>query len=174
MKPNCVFLRCRAGLIFNGPDRRGPILYSWNGENTQPRPLQKSEGLGRIALLQEIPGTLHLGVSEITYKQAHRLENDNMKRSDCYKVTKAIVGAIAVALVAIAFYPVRELLAALLIFSVLSGTVGMALLILFLVQELALKGVTQLEARLACVRARHAAISGQLDDDQVLRSPRWN
>ena len=60
-----------------------------------------------------------------------------MKRSDSYKVTKAVVGAIAVSLTAMAFYPVREFLAALLIFSVLSGTVGMALLILFLVQELA-------------------------------------
>jgi hypothetical protein len=97
-----------------------------------------------------------------------------MKRSDSYKVTKAVVGAIAISLAAMAFYPVREFLAALLIFSVLSGIVGMALLILFLIRELALEGVTQLEARLACVRARHAAIPGQPDDDHVLRSPRWN
>jgi hypothetical protein len=97
-----------------------------------------------------------------------------MKRSDPYKVAKAVVGTIAVALTTMAFYPVREFLAALLIFSVLFGAVGIALLILFLIQELALKGVTQLEARLACVRARHAAISGQRGDDHVLRSPRWN
>ena len=77
-----------------------------------------------------------------------------MKRSDSYKVTKAVVGAIAVALTAMAFYPVRKFLAASLTFSVLSGTVGMALLTLFLIRELALKGVTQPEARLACVLAR--------------------
>ena len=112
------------------------------------------------------------GVSEITYKQTHSLDNEIMKRSDSYKVIKAAVGAIAVALTAVAFYPVREFLAALLIFAVLSGAVGMALLIVFLVQELVFQGVAQLEARLACVRARHAAISGQPEDDHVLRGPR--
>jgi len=97
-----------------------------------------------------------------------------MKRSDSYKVTKAVVGAIAVALTAMAFYPVRKFLAASLTFSVLSGTVGMALLISFLFREPAFKRMTQPEARLACVRARYAIISGQLDDDQMLRSPTWN
>ena len=33
-------------LVFNGPDRCGSVLYSWNGENIQPRPFQKPEGLG--------------------------------------------------------------------------------------------------------------------------------
>ena len=94
-----------------------------------------------------------------------------MKRSDSYKISEAIVGAIAVSLIAVGFYPAREFLAALLIFGVLFGTVGMALLTLFLVQELALKGVTQLEALLAYARARHAAIPDQPDGDHVLKSP---
>ena len=112
-------------------------------------------------------------VSSITYKQARSPQDSIMKRGHSYQV-HAVVGAIGVAIAAMGFYQVRELVAALVIFGILFGTVGMALLILFLIQELALKGVTQLEARLACVHARHAAISDQRDKDHVVRSPRWN
>ena len=59
------------------------------------------------------------------------------------------------------FHPVRELVAALIIFSILFGTMGMALLSLFLIQDLALKGVAHFESRMAYVRVRHGAISGQ-------------
>ena len=71
------------------------------------------------------------------------------------------VGAIAVGITAMAFYEVRELVAALIIFSILFGTIGMALLTLFLIQGIALKGLSQLESRAAYVRAQHAAASGQ-------------
>ena len=85
-----------------------------------------------------------------------------------------MVGAVGMAIAAMGFYQVRELVAALVIFSILFGIMGMALLILFLIQEVALKGVTQVEARLACVRARHIAVSSQRNSDRVLRSIRWN
>ena len=85
-----------------------------------------------------------------------------------------MVGAVGMAIAAMGFYQVRELVAALVIFSILFGIMGMALLILFLIQEVALKGVTQVEARLACVRVRHIAVSSQRDSDRVLRSTRWN
>jgi hypothetical protein len=114
------------------------------------------------------------GVSDVTYRQTHSPQNATMKRSDSYKVLKAVVGAIAVALAATAFYTVREFLAALLIFSVLFGAVGTALLILILLQEAALRGVIQIESHLTNVRARYAAAAVQPDNDPRLRSPRWN
>jgi hypothetical protein len=55
------------------------------------------------------------------------------------------------------FYQVRELVAALAIFAVLFGTIGTALLILFLIQKAALKGVICLEMGVVRVRARHTA-----------------
>lgn len=87
---------------------------------------------------------------------------------------KAIVGAFGVAIASVGFYQVRELVAALAIFSLLFGTIAMAFLILFLIEEVALKGVAQLESRMACIHARHVGIPGQRDMDHVLRSWRWS
>ena len=113
-------------------------------------------------------------VRDVTYKQDRSLQNVTMKRGRSYQVGKAVVGAVGVAIAAMGFYQVREMIAALVIFSILFGTMGIALLMLFLIQEIALRGVTQVEARVACVRARHIAVSSQRDSDRVLRSPRWN
>lgn len=95
-----------------------------------------------------------------------------MKQGHHYQIPKAVPAVIGVAIAAVGFYRVRELLAALLIFSVLFSAVGMGLLILFFVQEVALKGVTRLEARLPYLRAWHSAVSGQAGKDHVLRSSR--
>ena len=57
--------------------------------------------------------------------------------------------ALALSIGAAAFYSLRELVAALIIFSILFGTVVMTLLILFLIQDLALKAVAHLESRMA-------------------------
>jgi hypothetical protein len=113
-------------------------------------------------------------VRDVTYKQDRSLQNVTMKRGRSYQVGKAVVGAVGVAIAAMGFYQVREMIAALVIFSILFGTMGIALLMLFLIEEIALRGVTQVEARVACVRARHIAVSSQRDSDRVLRSPRWN
>jgi len=79
-------------------------------------------------------------------------------------VASAVVLALLGLSVATAeFYSVRELAAALIIFSVLFGTIETALLSLLLIQQAATKGVARMEARLA---HRHS--------DLVLRSPRWN
>ena len=68
------------------------------------------------------------------------------------------IAAVLCLCIAIAeFYQVRELFAALAIFAVLFGTIGTALLILFLIQKAALKGVTCLEMGMVRVRARHTA-----------------
>ena len=113
-------------------------------------------------------------VRDVTYKQDRSLQNVTMKRGRSYQVGKAVVGAVGAAIAAMGFYQVREMIAALVIFSILFGTMGIALLMLFLIQEIALRGVTQVEARVACVRARHIAVSRQRDSDRVLRSIRWN
>ena len=97
-----------------------------------------------------------------------------MKQGHHYQVPRAVLATIGVALAAVGFYQVRELLAALLIFSVFFGAVGMALLTLFFIQEVALKGVTRLEERVAYVRAWHSGVSGEPAKDHILRSSRWN
>ena len=99
-----------------------------------------------------------------------------MPRSKIYNhpVPKVVVGVFGLALSAAAFYQVRELLAALVIFSVVFSTVGTAFLILVLIEEAALKGITLLEARMVCVRARYTAVSAHLHGEHIPESPRWN
>jgi hypothetical protein len=94
-----------------------------------------------------------------------------LKRNQWYQI-QAVAAATELAIAAIGFYRVRELVAALIIFSFLFGIVGIAFLTLFLIQELALKRVIQVVARLACVRPRHAAVSSQRNSDCALGSPR--
>jgi len=69
--------------------------------------------------------------------------------------TLAVVLAICVA--AVRFYTVRELIAALLIFSVVFGIVGVVALVLIAIDGLALKVMTLLESGFAYVGARAAA-----------------
>ena len=81
-----------------------------------------------------------------------------MKQSFFHSIP-AIVAVLCLSIAVAEFYQVRELFAALAIFAVLFGTIGTALLILFLIQKAALKGVTCLEMGLVRVRARHSAAS---------------
>jgi hypothetical protein len=68
-----------------------------------------------------------------------------------------------IAIVAIGFYRVRELVAALIIFSVLFGILGIALLTLFLIQELVLKGGSKLgRARLTFERGVPTPVAGEV------------
>jgi hypothetical protein len=92
-------------------------------------------------------------------------------KTNCFRWVPIVIAVVLwLSIGAVELYPVRELVAALIIFSVLFGTMGIALLSLFLIQDLALKGVAHLESHMAYVRVRHGAISGQTDQ----RSPRWN
>lgn len=97
-----------------------------------------------------------------------------MKANCCRGVPIVIAGVLALSIGASEFYSLRELVAALIIFSILFGTVGMALMILFLIQDLALKGVAHFESRMAYVCVRHGAKSGHRNQNHVLRSSRWN
>ena len=105
-----------------------------------------------------------------THKQTHRADKSIVKRPSYH--AKAVIGAILLSMVAGAFYQVRELIAALLIFSVLFGTVGMAFLTLFLIQELAVKGLVRIETSTARIRGRHIVTSGQPHPNPMARSSR--
>jgi len=113
-------------------------------------------------------------VSGITFEPLRSLQTGTMKRSHRYQISRAVLATIGVALAAVGFYQVRELLAALLIFSLLFAAVGIALLILFLIQEAALKGVNCIEACVVCVRPWHSGVTGHPTKDHVLRGSRWN
>jgi len=73
------------------------------------------------------------------------------------RFNKILAATIAVGLVVatMEFYVVRELAAALVIFAVLFSAVGTALLIMVVVEESILTGITHLEARLVRVRAQN-------------------
>ena len=108
-----------------------------------------------------------------THKQTCSAHDSTMKRRHSYQV-EAVIGAFSVAIAAIWFYQVRELVAALAIFGILFVMIGMPLLILFMIEKLAFQAVTRLETRVAYARSRHAAVLGQQDEDHVLRRSRWN
>jgi len=110
-------------------------------------------------------------VSDVTSKRPQSSQNPTIKQNHWYQI-QAIVGATGLVMAAIGFYRVRELVAALVVFSVLFGMLGIALLALFLIRELASKGVAQVEARLASVHARHGGVSSQRDSDRVLGGQR--
>jgi hypothetical protein len=93
-----------------------------------------------------------------------------MKRNHAVRAIALVLG---ISLAGVEFYSVRELVAALLMFSVLFGIVGAGFLILFATEELALKGMTLLESQLAYVRARTTA-SLHRHRDLLVRKPRSN
>lgn len=82
-----------------------------------------------------------------------------MKTNRFYTRSAALAVGPALTVAAAEFYRVRELLAALAIFTLLFGALGMVLLVGFLAEEAVVKGAEHFEASLAYVRARpHAAM----------------
>ncbi len=97
-----------------------------------------------------------------------------MKPTYTCKISGGFLAAIALAIAAIGFFQVRELLAALLIFSVLFCAGALAFFILFFIEEVAFKGVARFEAGVAHVRAWHSGALVQPGKDHQLRGSRWN
>jgi hypothetical protein len=83
-----------------------------------------------------------------------------------------IASAALLAITTVLFYRVREMVAALLIFSVLFTIIMIPVLILMLIDELAIKGMIQVEAGWACARAWYAAESSRREADRLLNRPR--
>jgi hypothetical protein len=97
----------------------------------------------------------------------------NLNYFHSYKLPAVIAFFIAM-FIGSEFYRIRELLAALAMFTLLFGILGMAFLTMFLVEQSALKGVSYFEAGLARVRAEHHNASVQLHPDPAVKGPRWN
>jgi uncharacterized membrane protein YdfJ with MMPL/SSD domain len=91
-----------------------------------------------------------------------------MKRTH---VVRAIAVIPAICAAAVKFYAVRELVAALLMFSVLFGIVVVVVLVFIAIDGLALKVMTLLKSDLAYAAARSAACIHR-HRDVLMRSPR--
>jgi hypothetical protein len=100
-----------------------------------------------------------------------RWVNMNLKHFPSYKIT-AVIAVVLAMLIGAEFYRIRELLAALVVFTVLFATLGMALLIVFLTREVAVRGMTYFERSMVHVRARHIVASAQPHGDAIFRSAR--
>lgn len=99
-------------------------------------------------------------------------EQTNMKQDHFHHIPIVIVVVLMLSVCVVEFYAVRELAAALIIFGVLFGTIGTVLLILILIEETALKGMSYVEERVSCVRTRHTAVSTG-PGAPIVRSKRW-
>ncbi len=90
------------------------------------------------------------------------------------KAVEAAAGIGVLALSAAAFYRVREILAALLLFSVLFGVVIFAILIMWLVGEATHEAAVRLETHVAHIPARHIVAPSPGHAGHILRNPPWN
>ena len=75
------------------------------------------------------------------------------------KITKAAVGVIGLTAATTISYQIREIAAALLIFSLVFGTAGATLLLLILIQEVALWGVAEVGSHVSRLNVRHSLIT---------------
>ena len=90
------------------------------------------------------------------------------------KAAKAAAGISVLALSAAVFYRVRELLAALLLFSVLFGVVIFAVLILWLVERATHEAAVRLVTHRAHIPSRHIVASSRGHAGHILRTRQWN
>jgi hypothetical protein len=90
------------------------------------------------------------------------------------KAVIATAGMGVLALSSAAFYRVRELLAALLLFSVLFGVVAVAVLILWLVERGAHEATVRLETRLVHIPAGHIFAPARAHAGPIHRKSPWN
>jgi hypothetical protein len=86
------------------------------------------------------------------------------------KAIRTVIAAIAIGATAAISFQVRELAAALLIFSIVFGTIGIAILLLVLVEEAALQGISRIATGLAHVRDRLTIFRGTLTSAHHLKS----
>jgi len=90
------------------------------------------------------------------------------------KAVEAAAGIGVLALCAAVFYRVRELLAALILFTVLFGVVAIAVLILWLVDRGAHEAAVRLETHMAHIPSRHIVAPAQAHPNHIHRNPPWN
>jgi Flp pilus assembly protein TadB len=102
------------------------------------------------------------------------VEASTARRIYSRKAVRAAAGIGVLALCAAVFYRVRELLAALILFSVLFGVVIIAVLILWLFGQATHEAAVRLEKQLGHIPARHIVVTSQVHTGHVLRTRPWN
>jgi len=90
------------------------------------------------------------------------------------RAATAIAGMGVLVFLAAAFYRVRELLAALLLFSVLFGVVVIAVSILWFVERGAHEAAARLETQLARIPVRRIFATARAHSGHTHRNPPWN
>jgi Flp pilus assembly protein TadB len=90
------------------------------------------------------------------------------------KAVAAAAGIGVFALFATVFYRVRELLAALILFSVVFGVVAIAFLILWLVERGAHEAAVRLETRMSHIPSRPVVAPAQAHANQIHQSTPWH
>ncbi len=85
------------------------------------------------------------------------------------KTAKAAVGIVAVTLTTTISYQVRQLAAAMLIFGIVLGTAGVAVLLLILTEEAILEGAGRIEARIAARSRRRRMLPAPTHTSTALR-----
>jgi len=97
-----------------------------------------------------------------------------VRRTYSGKAVEAAAGLGALGLSAAAFYRIRELLAAFILFSVVFGVVAIAFLILWLVERGAHEAAVRLETHIAHIPARHIVAPARARAIHIRRGPPWN
>ncbi len=113
-------------------------------------------------------------ILEESCAEVPRAKASTVRRIYANKTAEAVASIGILAISAAVFYRVRELLAALLLFSVLIGVVIVAVLILWLVGEATREATSRIETRLAHIPARHVLAASRAHATHNHRSPPWN
>lgn len=87
-------------------------------------------------------------------------------------ITAAVLGGLALS--SAAYYRVRELVAALILFSFFFGVVMIAVLILWLIEQAASEAADRIETRIAHVPARRPVASARSHTGHALWRMPWN
>ncbi len=103
-----------------------------------------------------------------------RANTSRLRRICSSKIAEALASIGVLAICAAAFYRIRELLAALLLFSVILGTVIVAVLILWLVGEATHEAAGRVETRVARIAAHQIAAPSRGHCGHAQGSPPWN
>lgn len=90
------------------------------------------------------------------------------------KAVDVAAGLGVLALCSAVFYRVRELLAALILFSAVFGVVMIAVLILWLVEQTAHEGAVRIGTHMAHFPGWHIFAPSRARADHIHRNPRWN
>ena len=111
--------------------------------------------------------------SQIFSTENPTVKSSTAGRNYSGKAVGIAAGTGLIALSAFVFYPVRELLAAFLLFSVVFGVVAIAFLILWLVERGAHQASVYLEAHIGHIARQHVIASARVDAGHIVRRTQW-